>query len=110
MALPVRMPTPKEKGKGMYILYVLAFGLLLFLVSLIPPIRIPLFEFEWYILPPKIVFNIRFWFYVFLWILVQVGIFYIYAIVFKFVKHKALPYIKRIEDIPSKIQFYLYKR
>jgi len=112
MALPVRKP---EQGKefGKYILYIIGFALVIFLISLIPPIKINSVvfgDFEWYLISPKIVFNIRFWWWVMVWIMIQFGIFYTYFKVGRWIKDKVFPILKRVEEIPSKVQEMLHER
>jgi hypothetical protein len=84
------------------------FAIIMFLVSYIPPISI--LGFNAYLIPPKFSFIIRFWFYIFVWVVIQLGIFYIYFRAYKLIRSRVVPFIKKVEDVPSRIQYWIYKR
>jgi hypothetical protein len=97
-------------NKYTYILSMIGFAILILLLTLIPCIKLPLVSEPYCILSEATKYHIWFWFFLFLFVIIQFVFFYGYTLAFRFIRDKAMPYMKNVENIPSKIQYMLYKR
>jgi len=98
------------ESTGMKILSAFGVILLFYGIANIPPIHLPYADAAIYLLPPSIVYNFRFWFWVAMWIMVQVGCIWVYFTFGKFFIQKILPHLKNLHTIHEKVQNIIHGR